>query len=274
MGGTVLTAMADQVQAEAGFYLSDRPCGFTAHLNASKRNLSRLRQLTDIRLNEAGIAPDLVDNAKLLVSELVGNAVQACGELAPLVAEVYTDPFGVWISVHDPDRTNLPSRPGNLADDASAEHGRGLFLLDTFAPGWRVILTPIGKLIRCRLPYSQEEMLSEPAGDQIPFTVAFDAQRRQLVVEMTYGQEPKQTRRHQRLASVEAIAISIAENLNESRLREALAGQLAAAAIESLGADPVRLREAVCALSEPTSTVLLGSILHGPMATGSASAPH
>lgn len=270
----MLTAMADQVRAEAGFYVSNRPCGFTAHLNASRRNLSRLRQLTDIRLSEVGITPDLVENAKLLVSELIGNAVQACGEFAPLVAEVYIDPFGVWISVHDPDRANLPSRPGHVADDASAEHGRDLFLLDAFAPGWRVILTPVGKLIRCRLPYSQEERLSEPAGEQLPFTVAFNAQRRQLVVEMTYGQEPKQTRRHQRLASVEAVAFSIAENLNESRLREALADQLAAAAVENLGADPVRLREAVCALSDPTSIVPLGSILHGPRAADPASAPH
>lgn len=62
---------------------------------------------------------------------------------------------GVWVRVHDPDAEHLPSRSAVAMDDATAESGRGLPLVDLLAPGWDVAPTPIGKQVRARLPYSE-----------------------------------------------------------------------------------------------------------------------
>ncbi|WP_329235640.1 hypothetical protein [Streptomyces canus] len=70
----------------------------------------------------------------------------------PLVAEVEAVPTGVWVRLHDPDGSRHPRRaPGVRLDDAQAESGRGLPLMDLLAPGWDVVTTPVGKQVRCLL---------------------------------------------------------------------------------------------------------------------------
>lgn len=83
-----------------------------------------------------------------MLSELVGNAVRACGPRAPLVVDVYTGRDGITVAVHDPAADLLPHR---TAAGELAESGRGLVLLDLLAPGWTVERSPVGKQIRCRL---------------------------------------------------------------------------------------------------------------------------
>ncbi|MFE9727689.1 ATP-binding protein [Streptomyces sp. NPDC005794] len=121
-------------------------------MSASPRNLRAVRGLTEATLLGAGVARDLVDSAQLVLSELYGNAVHACGDCVPLIAEVESDPAGVWVRLHDPDRRRLPHRSGFQLDDPAAESGHGLPLMDLLAPGWDVALTPVGKQVRCLLP--------------------------------------------------------------------------------------------------------------------------
>ncbi|MDJ0340790.1 ATP-binding protein [Streptomyces sp. H10-C2] len=72
----------------------------------------------------------------------------------PLVVEVSVGPTVVVVGVHDPDPARLPRRRAVAMDDAEAESGRGLALVDLLTSGWRVARSPIGKQIRCRLALS------------------------------------------------------------------------------------------------------------------------
>ncbi|SHN34671.1 ATP-binding protein [Actinacidiphila paucisporea] len=131
-----------------GLYLRRRPGGFTAHLTASEHSLATVRHLTADVLQFHGADRESTGAAQLVLSELVGNAVRACGTDVPLVVDVYRNRDGITVAVHDPAPDQLPHR--TAAGDL-AESGRGLVLLDLLAPGWTVDRSPIGKQIRCRL---------------------------------------------------------------------------------------------------------------------------
>lgn len=105
--------------------------------------------------------------------------------------------------------------------------------------------------------------MPEAPAEQLPFRVEYDAQTREVVVWMTYGTGPKQTTRRKMLPSLEALAIAVTGHRHEAFLQSRLASALAQAAVAHLGADPGRLEAAVRALSDPTSTVPLGTLLHG-----------
>lgn len=105
--------------------------------------------------------------------------------------------------------------------------------------------------------------MPEPADEELPFHVRFDADSGEVVVMMTYGNPPRQTMRRKTYASQEALAVAIAGHHHESYLQARLANELASAAITHLGADPGRLQQAIRALSDPTSKVPVGAILRG-----------
>ncbi|MFK4100255.1 hypothetical protein ACI2L1_09285 [Streptomyces sp. NPDC019531] len=67
--------------------------------------------MTRTELLTQGLAPGAVDSAQLVLSELVGNSVRACGDHVPLVVEVCVTSYGIALNVHDPDPGVLP-RPG------------------------------------------------------------------------------------------------------------------------------------------------------------------
>ncbi|MFJ7277949.1 ATP-binding protein, partial [Kitasatospora sp. NPDC098663] len=69
---------------------------------------------------------------------------------------------GVRLRVHDPEPGELPGSAGGLVD-AMAESGRGLFLVSALAPDWDAVLTPVGKQIRCLLPYPPGECTRQRA---------------------------------------------------------------------------------------------------------------
>ncbi|MDH6114185.1 hypothetical protein P3T36_000586 [Kitasatospora sp. MAP12-15] len=153
-------------QAALGFYLTIRPSGFAVHMSASRDHLRVVRELADKTLTAAGVATATTEAVQLVASDLIGNSVRACGDFVPLVVEVEADPKGVWVKVHDPQRDRLPVR-SPMPTDGRAESGRGLPLVDLLSSGWQVDLTPIGKQIRCHLPYERNEC-AEPdhgAGD-------------------------------------------------------------------------------------------------------------
>ncbi|WP_189455913.1 hypothetical protein [Streptomyces abikoensis] len=105
--------------------------------------------------------------------------------------------------------------------------------------------------------------MPEQDADELPFDVRFDADSGEVVVMITYGNPPRQTMRRKTYASQEALAVAIAEHNHEAFLQARLANVLASAAINHLGTDPGRLQRAVRALSDPTNTVPVGSILRG-----------
>jgi hypothetical protein len=105
--------------------------------------------------------------------------------------------------------------------------------------------------------------VSEAPTEQLPFRGEYDERTRELVVWVTYGSGPKQTTRRKAIPSLEALAIAIAGRRYEAFLQGRIAHTLTQAAVTHLGADPARLEAAVRALSDPTSTVPLGTLLHG-----------
>ncbi|MFI7337046.1 ATP-binding protein [Streptomyces sp. NPDC050085] len=152
-----MTLMAETVmEAAPGFYLVTKDRGFAVHINASADHLHLVREMAGKTLAEVGVDSETAENAQLVASELIGNAVRACGDLVPLVVEVEADTAdeGVWVKVHDPDPVQMPERSGVAMDDPTAVSGRGLSLIDFLAPGWDVALTPIGKQVRAHLPYT------------------------------------------------------------------------------------------------------------------------
>jgi anti-sigma regulatory factor (Ser/Thr protein kinase) len=91
-------------------------------------------------LRQWSLSPDLTEHAVLLVSELVGNAVQHTGARVFGLRMVRRKGF-IRMEVRDPSRglpCLLPVQPTDLS-------GRGLFLVNKLADRWGVDLLPHGK---------------------------------------------------------------------------------------------------------------------------------
>lgn len=138
--------------AACGFYLVPRPGGFTLHMSAGPDQLRKMRARLVKELCGAGVREDVAEAARLVASELVGNAVRLCGPFTPVVVQVLRVADEVVVEVHDPEPAAVPGRHPCPPDNDTAESGRGLWILDSLAPGWSVHPTPFGKQIRCRLP--------------------------------------------------------------------------------------------------------------------------
>ncbi|MFD7554212.1 ATP-binding protein [Streptomyces sp. NPDC059835] len=122
-----------------------------AHVTAGPEHLQRLRGLTSEVLLTVGTDTDAAETAQLVLSELVGNAVRACGDAALLVVEVYADDAGVAVHVHDPLPDLLPRPDAVNLDNAEAESGRGLPLLALLCSEVSIETSPIGKQVICRI---------------------------------------------------------------------------------------------------------------------------
>ncbi|MDF9813206.1 ATP-binding protein [Streptomyces sp. SPB162] len=139
--------------SECGFYLVIRPDGFVLHMSASAVHLREMRAQVFKEVCGAGAGEGVADAARLVASELVGNAVRLCGPWAPVVVQVAISPDQVLVQVHDPEPAAVPKRRPRPPGNDKSESGRGLWILDLLAPGWTVRPTPVGKQIRCHLPY-------------------------------------------------------------------------------------------------------------------------
>jgi anti-sigma regulatory factor (Ser/Thr protein kinase) len=98
-----------------------------------------------VRAACAPLAPHLLDDALLLVSEIVTNAVKYGG--APVRLEVDCDDSGILVAVED---TN-PVMPKPRRRDPRRHSGRGLLLLERLAAEWGVRRTEAGKQVWFRL---------------------------------------------------------------------------------------------------------------------------
>lgn len=135
-----------------GFYLVRRSGGFVLHMRSSAQHLREMRAEVFKTVTGAGGGEDVAERARLVVSELVGNAVRLCGPWTPLIVQVFHHDQYVLVQVHDPEPAAMPDRRPQAPDNADAEGGRGLGILDALAPGWSVHYTPVGKQITCTLP--------------------------------------------------------------------------------------------------------------------------
>ncbi|MFC1428531.1 hypothetical protein ACEZCY_35755 [Streptacidiphilus sp. N1-12] len=104
---------------------------------------------------------------------------------------------------------------------------------------------------------------SSPA-EQLPFRIAFDPASGKVILWATVQQRRGQSVRRIEVPSLEALALAVAEHERESRVHRLLAEALVQAAVDHLGADPVRLYAAAAELQDPASTIPLASLLDYP----------
>lgn len=114
------------------------------------------RHTTEI-LSGWGLVDAVAEDARLIVSELLSNAVQHAGKNPSAPAEgvrcgllLWLTDRGLTVSVYDDD-TRPPVRRSTSTD---AERGRGLLLVESLSEAWgytRSWPTP-GKLVWARLP--------------------------------------------------------------------------------------------------------------------------
>ena len=105
------------------------------------RSIRTARQFVGERCRQAGLSPERCDDALLLASELVTNAVlhgrsEVCVEVETLGAVVR-------VSVFDENSRH----PAPVAQDPDALDGRGLALVEALAERWGVEDRPLGKAV-------------------------------------------------------------------------------------------------------------------------------
>ncbi|MDQ0789318.1 anti-sigma regulatory factor (Ser/Thr protein kinase) [Streptomyces sp. B3I7] len=107
-------------------------------LPESAATARRLAQV--VLLRHWGLGPKLTEDAVLLVSELVGNAVRHTGARV-FGLRMHRRRGRIRVEVRDPSRGLPCLMPVQELD----ESGRGLSLVDTLADRWGVDLLPVGK---------------------------------------------------------------------------------------------------------------------------------
>jgi anti-sigma regulatory factor (Ser/Thr protein kinase) len=114
---------------------------FAANLERVPGSASAARSLVADALEAWGL-PQLVDDARLITTELVSNAVDHAAGYEMRVSVVRLGSL-VRISVIDRDRTRPQLRPW----DTEQERGRGLLLVKVLSSRWGVSLLPGGKAV-------------------------------------------------------------------------------------------------------------------------------
>lgn len=91
---------------------------------------------------------DFADDAALITSELVGNAVEHAGGLISLAAQIGAGRLLVRVT---DDNSNLPA-DRDVDEDQLRERGRGLVVVDSLAGDWGATPHLLGKTVWFRLP--------------------------------------------------------------------------------------------------------------------------
>jgi hypothetical protein len=126
--------VANSDSSKPGWYLVPTPHGFRLHLCVSDAAIATVRRHVRCALRDLA-QPDTIDTAQLLMTELLTNALSACGTHTPVVVVVHVGTGYVDLDVYDPDADNVPStdtampdlnRPGfdgDIKDPEGCRHG-------------------------------------------------------------------------------------------------------------------------------------------------------
>jgi len=128
------------------------------------QNVRHARRITRTALAAWG-APDLIDSAEMLVSELVTNAFQY--GRGPVDLTLALTGRSLRIAVTD-EGTSLPV-PREAAEDAQS--GRGLAIVEMLADSWEVVVRLTGKTVTCVLvlqPTAPDPQWTGTAGESEP----------------------------------------------------------------------------------------------------------
>jgi anti-sigma regulatory factor (Ser/Thr protein kinase) len=125
------------------------PAVHRRHYEPQPESVSAARRfVTDVLHGDGSPAPDLLDAARLVVSELASNAVlHAQTPFVVSVERSWADELCVLIAVHDHD----PAEPELRAAAAEDCSGRGILLVDRLSAVWGFDREPGGKRVWCRL---------------------------------------------------------------------------------------------------------------------------
>ncbi|MGW7519720.1 ATP-binding protein [Streptomyces sp. NPDC054796] len=121
------------------------PC-CTQRLPCEPESARHVRRLVDTALNTWGLV-HLIEDGLLIVSELVGNAVQHSGGSVIVVNISLTTPERVRVSVSDAST----EAPAPRTTGHEEESGRGLFLVHALANCWGSEYGPFGKAVWAEL---------------------------------------------------------------------------------------------------------------------------
>ncbi|WP_055590391.1 ATP-binding protein [Peterkaempfera griseoplana] len=121
-----------------------------ATLPGAPEAVSTARRFVRITAAMWRLAEDLVGDAELCISELVGNAVMHT-DSHRVHCRIWSARQTLFLEVDDEGRLRLPSVAP--ADDED-EHGRGMLLVETFAEAWGTVPRPglSGKTVWVALP--------------------------------------------------------------------------------------------------------------------------
>nr|WP_024126472.1 ATP-binding protein [Streptomyces sp. FR1]AHE39091.1 Putative regulatory protein [Streptomyces sp. FR1] len=150
--GTMVHESAADPDQLAEIYLREQDGMLVGHLIPSQVTLSELRDRVGEFLKSAGTDSDVAEIAVLAVSELVGNAVRACDEGVPVIADAHVSKEGVVVGITDPEPSRLPTPSAVPLDNAEADSGRGLAMLEVLGVDITVELTPFSKRVVCTIP--------------------------------------------------------------------------------------------------------------------------
>ena len=111
---------------------------------------------------------DVVDDAVVLTSELVTNAVVHAGTAADVQCLRYDTAVRVEVADHYPER-EVPMQPrGRQFREADNEGGRGLLLCTALASRWGVEYAPTGKVVWFQLDLPERPAGTRSAGPLLP----------------------------------------------------------------------------------------------------------
>ena len=167
------------------------------------------------RLHDMG-ASAIADDAELVISELVTNALVHAGTDINLACRWVTD--GLRVEVGD----GSPHHPSARAYGATASTGRGLGVLGEIAASWGVEEAPPGKIVWCLLPAAPpagavRATVDEPTQAEVPVAGAAPTAARDVIVDVRYLELPvllvHAWRQHAESLLRELLLVSLTDDL-------------------------------------------------------------
>src|SRR4051794_31753922 len=118
-----------------------------AHLHLSGRARDAYAARSFVAAHLGGLPTEVVESAKLLVSELVGNAVLHSG--GPMILGVSRAREWLLVTVADDDHAHIPHQRPAPDPEMLAESGRGFQIIAAEAAdfGWRTLPGGTGKVV-------------------------------------------------------------------------------------------------------------------------------